>query len=554
MLNNFLRYFYSASHSEQSTSKDHELFITCLPDPARGEGGCRADDNDSSSPKMESREGTKLLLTFLLSFVLVSWQPLHAHTLSPTPQFSLPTENWLTSESVVTQQMPPDPVVPVAEELGKIEPLLPSLYLGMKLFPSLPTLIGLHGPQRYLIVVQNSDELRATGGFISALGVLTLDQGRIEGLDFVDSYRLYSEERQYPPAPLAMRQWMNIHYLLFRDANWSPDLPTTAMLLRTLYREETGVTVDGIVTVDLYALKQIVGALAPLDFPNAPAPLTEENVLTQVKALWSQPEAGESIVDVGLGQWWGQRKDFIPALAAAVMTKLESGGVDYVAVATAIEDALNERAIQIWLSDTEASINLAALGWDGGIHPAPGSDYLSLIDTNMGYNKANAAIERTVAYSVTWPNGDDAPAEATVTIDYVHPIAVENHVCDITPRYGADYQDLVNRCFFNYVRLYVPADSQLVSVTGLQEESIQRSRGEHGTQIFAGYFVLPPGGAQRVEVRYQLPATLTPSTYRLVVQRQAGSGPLPLTIDIAGTKQFLLLRTGFLAWGEPAVE
>lgn len=442
-------------------------------------------------------------------------------------------------------QTPETPAL--AEELREIEPLLPSLYLGLRLFPTLPKLIGLHGPQTYLIVVQNSDELRATGGFISALGVLTLDQGRIAALDFADSYRLYRDNGEYPPAPPAMRDWMGIHYLLFRDGNWSPDLPTTAKLLRSLYREETGITVDGIVTVDLYALQHIVGALAPLQLPNSTTPLTEANVLTQVKALWSQPAEGETITDVGLGQWWGQRKDFIPALAAAVMEKLQHGGVDYIAVAKAAEDALNERSIQIWLADETAANQLAMLGWDGRIQTQPGSDYLSLIDTNMGYNKANAAIERALHYSVTWPTAD-GPATATVTIEYQHPLLIPNHVCDITPRYGADYEDLVERCFFNYVRLYVPQGSTLLATSGLEEGSVGTSRGEHNTQIFAGYFILPPGQSQRVQFHYQLPATLTPTDYTLWIQRQSGSGPLPLTLTIGGEEERLLLRDGFFIW------
>jgi hypothetical protein len=436
----------------------------------------------------------------------------------------------------------------LARQLGAIEPLLPSLYLGTLLFPTLPQLIGLYEPQRYLLVVQNSDELRATGGFISALGVLTLDQGQLAGLDFVDSYRLYRADQTYPPAPAPMDQFMGIPYLLFRDANWSPDFPTTATLLRAIYQQETGTTIAGIVTVDLHALALIVGALAPLQMPNAPEPLTGANVLAQVKAMWAQPEEGETITDVGLGQWWGQRKNFIPALAGAVMEKLRSGGIDYTAMALAVEQALNERSIQIWLADKAAAAQLAALGWDGGLQVPKQSDYLGLIDTNMGYNKANAAIERALAYTVTWPTDSTAPATATVTIDYRHPLTVPDHTCDLTPRYGEDYQDLVERCFFNYVRLYVPLGSTLVATEGLQADSVRSTRGEAGTQVFAGYFILPPGEATRVRFQYQLPAALTPTTYRLLVQRQAGSGPLPLRLTIGDAQTTTTLRMNTLRW------
>ncbi len=483
------------------------------------------------------------LLLFLLSMLLLMPTAQHVQAAAPV---DLPLPDPAVVDPAVVDPAVADP--DLARQLMSLEPLLPSLYLGTQLFPTLPKLIGLYAPQHYLLVVQNSDELRATGGFISALGVLTLDHGTLANLEFVDSYRLYRADQSYPPAPAPMAKWMGISYLLFRDANWSPDLPTTAAMLRAIYRQETGTTIDGIITVDLHALEVVVGALAPLQMPNVPEPLTGANVLAQVKAMWAQPEAGETINDVGLGQWWGQRKNFIPALAGAVMGKLRSGGVDYVAVAQAIERTLNERSIQIWLADKEAAAQLAALGWDGSLKVQRGADYLGLIDTNMGYNKANAVIQRSVAYTVTWPVDSTMPATATVTIDYRHPLTVTDTACDLTPRYGNDYQDLVERCFFNYVRLYVPGGSTLLDAKGFQADSVHSSRGEAGAQVFAGYFVLAPGESIQVRFRYQLPASLTPATYHLLVQRQAGSGLLPLRLTIGDEQKITTLRTNTLLW------
>ena len=49
---------------------------------------------------------------------------------------------------------------------------------GLELAQALPSLLGADKPAEYLLLAQNPDELRATGGFIGAVGVLTLDQGR----------------------------------------------------------------------------------------------------------------------------------------------------------------------------------------------------------------------------------------------------------------------------------------------------------------------------------------------------------------------------------------
>ncbi|MEZ4736713.1 MAG: DUF4012 domain-containing protein [Caldilineaceae bacterium] len=446
----------------------------------------------------------------------------------------------------------PPTLVDLSERLAQIEPLLPLTHLGMELAPTLPTLVGMNSPQNYLLVVQNSDELRATGGFISALGVVTLDKGRLGEIQFIDSYNLFRLDVEYPPPPPPMQQFMGIPYLLFRDANWSPDLPTTAQLLISMYRQETGVELSGVVTVDLHAVELLIGALAPLSIANVAEPLTGANVLNQIKQLWAAPTDGvaltASVSDTVSMEWWVQRKSFIPALAAAVMTKARDPQTDYVRLAQAVQTALDERSIQIWLKDPAAAAQIAMLGWDGSLQPQPAADFLALVDTNLGYNKANAVIQRQLAYTVTWPDGATAPPLATATITYTHPLNLPGHICDLTPRYGDDYNHLVERCFYNYLRLYTPAGSELVSLTGVQPDSVKATRGEHRTQVFGGYFILPPDETQVVQVQYRLPAHWTPETYALVVQRQAGSGPLPLTLTIDQQSTSLTVTRGKLYW------
>ena len=74
--------------------------------------------------------------------------------------------------------------------------------VGARLGPSLPWLLGMEGPRTDLVLVQNSHELRATGGFIAAVGRVSVDGGRLTDFDFEDSYALYSDRGTYPPAPL----------------------------------------------------------------------------------------------------------------------------------------------------------------------------------------------------------------------------------------------------------------------------------------------------------------------------------------------------------------
>lgn len=63
--------------------------------------------------------------------------------------------------------------------------------VALQLGPQMPWLLGMDEPRHYLVMVQNNHELRATGGFISSIGLLTLEQGKISNLEFADSYEFY---------------------------------------------------------------------------------------------------------------------------------------------------------------------------------------------------------------------------------------------------------------------------------------------------------------------------------------------------------------------------
>lgn len=464
-------------------------------------------------------------------------------TTLPTAQLPLVTEQTAPVLTQAKRQLD------LPKQLAPIAPFLPLLGTGVQLGNALPTLLGFNGAKTYLILVQNNHELRATGGFISAIGKLTLDKAQVVGLEFTDSYNLFRQDAAYPQAPEAMQRYMGVPLLLLRDANWSPDLPTTAKLVKALYAQDTGVTIDGIATVDLRAVQLIVGALGSLTVPGAPTPITGANIVEQIKQFWAKPLGTDDTLQTkGMEGWWGQRKDFIPALAKAARQQLQSGRINYWGLLQNTEQALNERAIQIWLAEPMAAEQLATLGWDGGLHPQPEADFLALVDTNMGYNKVNAVLKRSLSYTVTWPTDPTQPALATAAIQYTNPVTQTDPVCAATPYYGENYDDMIQRCYFDYVRLYVPGESKLVGLEGVEPDSVSTQRGEHGLRVLAGYFVLKPGEEKTITFRYQLPTRLTVPHYALLIQRQAGTGPLPLTVQVGTHTTSTNLTAGQLSW------
>ena len=442
----------------------------------------------------------------------------------------------------------------LSEPVEQLQSIAVLAEAGLTLSTQLPELMGFNGPRYYLLLVQNNHELRATGGFISAVGMVTMEDGVPGNIDLTDSYNIRRDDVDHPWAPAPMQEHMGIQLVFVRDANWSPDLPTSGQLARTLYHQDAGTQVDGVITVDLRAVELLVDALGPLKVKGAQERVTGENLVDQIKQFWDRPiQTGDTKESAGMQEWWKQRKDFMPAMAEAALNRVRSGRFNPLAVADAGRAALDERAIQVWLVNAEADAILAEHGWNGSMQPVDGADLVGLIDTNMGYNKVDSVLDRALDYSVNWPDGPDQPALAEATITYRHPVEVVGHECNQKPRYGDNYDAMTERCYFDFVRLYVPAGSELLSAEGVDPGTVGTAFGENVTTVFSGYFEMMPGSEHTVRFRYRLPPDIVPEEYRLAIRRQSGSGPLSVTADVAGQTLTTEVVGGQFIW-DPAAD
>lgn len=435
----------------------------------------------------------------------------------------------------------------LAEPVSNLQAAVALLTAGLRISAAVPDLLGIAEMRTYLLLVQNNHELRATGGFITSIGRLTVADGQIIALEFADSYADDLADLPHPAAPPPMQRYMHIDRLFLRDVNWSPDLPTTARLAQALYQQSSGHTVDGVITLDLQAVELLVGALAPLQAPAIEGAITADNFVTRAQELWAAPAQSDASLAHNSDDWWRQRKDFIPLVAQAAFARLQQGNFDYLALTHAVHQALATRALQLWFTNATLHNELAQLHWDGGLHPAPTADYLALVESNFGYNKVNAVVERTLAYTVEWPADATQPAVATVTLTYRHPHPPADAACDPRPRYGLTYADMIARCYFSFVRLYVPAGSQLLTSSGVLPDSVG-SQTEGDNQVFSGYFVLPPSAQTQIRFQYQLPMHLQAANYRLVLQKQAGTGALPFTTQVGNHRLATTIRQGWFEW------
>ncbi|MBP7592946.1 MAG: DUF4012 domain-containing protein [Chloroflexi bacterium] len=436
----------------------------------------------------------------------------------------------------------------VQDLFAKADEWLPLAEDGLQFALIAPAMMGMDGPRRYLVIAQNEDELRPTGGFISGAGIITMIDGRIQDFTFTNAYNIDNYlEKPYDIPPEPLEKFMGLELFLFRDANFWPDFPTSAETLMDLYSYgQDAPQLDGAIALDQRFLQLLIEALGTVTIPDENLALNAGNLTDALRQAWGVQEGQNA------QEWVTTRKDFLGPFAGAIKNKIETdfSSIDLQKLAANMNTAVQTKHLQIYTRHPQEQAVLDELGWDGRLAPAPNSDFLAIVDTNVGYSKANIYVEKTADYNVTL---DDAGAHAALTLQYTHTrpdngqpcIHYNINVYNDLP----DYLTLADACYWNYLRIYVPEGSQLITSTvhtipGESHIFGQTWQGPAqvlsetaGLTTFANYLLLPMGQTLESRYEYLLPTVVSADengrkTYHLDVIQQAGNHPFPFNAAI----------------------
>ncbi|MEM7800858.1 MAG: DUF4012 domain-containing protein, partial [Chloroflexota bacterium] len=334
----------------------------------------------------------------------------------------------------------------IRSQLPTLEPLIPFGGEGLKLAQILPELAARDSRRIYLLIAQNEDELRPTGGFISGAGAIGIEDGKLQGMVVEDAYQVddfLNKPYGFPPDPLF--EFLTIELFLFRDANYWPDFPRSAEKLMELYTYGREVPLDGAIAIDQQFLFDLIELVEPIAVPELGATLTAQDAQTFIQQAWAQGDEE--------GDWRTTRKSFLGPMAAAILEKLETNfdSIDPIELLNLIEKNTATKSLQIYMNSPEERAILSEIGWDGHINPPNSSDFLLALDHNMGTNKVNPLISPELEYSVTL--NSDGTGQGTATSTYTHNGTDTGEICSpeqVTYIRGLEYIDLINLCYRNY--------------------------------------------------------------------------------------------------------
>lgn len=392
-----------------------------------------------------------------------------------------------------------------------------------------PRMLGFPAEKKYLLLLQNNTEVRATGGFIGTYGVVALKDGDITNVRTDNVYNLDDRAthlRIPPPEPFLRYFPPKERWWYLRDSNWSPDYPESARQAMFFFEREGGKEkIDGVIALTPDVISSLLGVVGAVQIEGRT--FDERNFTDELQYQVEQGYARRGIQE-------HQRKEIVGSLMREIVRRMYDLPSERLhEIVLRLKRSLDEKHILLYFTDPDTQSFALASGFAGEVRQKEKGDYIMVVDSNMGSMKTDAVIKKNISYTVT--EEKDGTLTARVELAY-------QNTGTFTWK-TTSYKD--------YVRLYVPAGSMLIKGVGFQEKEGSTKQGkvdilaEHGKLGFGAFFIVEPGASHTAVFEYRLPERvrkeIAEGSYDLLVQKQAGLSTHHLKAQFAFKKKARLL-------------
>lgn len=262
----------------------------------------------------------------------------------------------------------------------------------------------LSNKSKWIILLQNDNELRATGGFMGSYAVITINQGKITELTIEDIYDADGQFSGYFPAPVGVKEYLSSgNGLRLPDANWHPDFPTSAQQVLGYFALGNRSEISGVIAVTNSVIGEVLKITGPLQLPDYHTNITPD---TLDAVLQNRPQAffpGSIQKKHMLSQAKNQ-------LVAAV-TKFTLN--DWLSLLAILNNEIHTKNILFFSVNDSLNSLFDTYSMSGKLATQSNNqDLLALIESNVGINKSNQWQHRSVTVDVS------KPTQAIITLQY----------------------------------------------------------------------------------------------------------------------------------------
>lgn len=366
-----------------------------------------------------------------------------------------------------------------------------------------PRFAGFENRKTYLVLLQNSAELRPTGGFIGSIGKLIMEGGVMRDFSIQDVYVVDGQLKGHVDPPIPIREILGQEHWYLRDSNWDPDFEISGERAAWFYEKETEEVVDGVVAISTPFVTNLLKVTGPLTLSDYNEQISADNFLGK-SIYYTQEEFFPGST---------QKRDFLGTLTRTLLLQLTSdASLQPLALFRAIADGFASRDIQIMFRDEDDQAYVRHVGWSGNVFgrvACSGVDKEICIADPLVVNEANLSVSKVNAF-VTHENSREVVIHENGEISERVTIVLENTAQDNKRGIGGPYT--------TYMRFFVPIDASVEDAT-LDGISIPARDGKSGPthpvpykervmspdhlQALGIALSVPPGKKSEVQVMYK---------------------------------------------------
>ena len=389
------------------------------------------------------------------------------------------------------------------KQTSEIAKLLQNTDLAARIAPSL---MGADGPRTYFMGFQTNAEARGTGGLLGGFGILRFDNG-VPTMDTLAP----NTEFDKPFTPLDLGPEYADQYGFanpttdYRNSNQSPHFPYAAQIWKSMWAQQTGMNVDGVIAIDPVALSYVLGAVGPVTMPDGEV-ITRDNVV----------ELTESTAYIRFPTDQPARKKYLQDIAREVVKGMTGPVQSPRDLLDALGKAATEGRIAVW-SASPADQKLLEETPLAHVVPDDPAPYAAVVINNLGGNKLDYYLKRGIEYAADGCHGD--MRNSTITIELTSTLLPDTPLPDYVAGSGgllSQIPKVPSGTMVTSVRLLATKGAKLVSVIADGQRVPVFAGTERGHPSFEVQVAIPPGKSGKLS--FHLSEPTAPGTPRVPIQ------------------------------------
>jgi hypothetical protein len=349
------------------------------------------------------------------------------------------------------------------------------------------SLAGFVNDKTYVLILQDNSEIRPTGGLMGCIGLLTVHDGSVKDLHLYYLNTSWAGDIVNMSGPASLTQFYDVNRVTLFDSNVQYDFASFAPTMLSNVEQLSGQKVDGIIAVDFTTLEAIMRITGPISA--AGDVITSRNIVDRVHYYSARADAGDKAPLTNL----------LSSLTLKIVQIVRDASLPLkLDLMNTVQQMGAEKHLFFYVPGNPLTASFA------GATALPPTDFISVIDLNMGSQKADFAVYRSIDYHVQLLTNGSAVANLTIAYN--------------------------NTCFWDYKlfqTVLVPPGAELMSATtSAQDFNGPLSTGGANFSAFSTAVTVPANETCTITYLYTLPHVVSSSgvneRYDLYVQKQAG--------------------------------